>query len=98
MINICEIPLQFLLRLPRQGGHPFCVDNCKLLSDMDVDFRVMVSNHQSLSDSQRLKLGEIVDRCRLKLMRFADEIVTKIPKIPRGGAGNRPFGYALYDR
>jgi len=49
----------------------FCLDNCKLLSDRDVDFLVMVRNHQSLSDSQRLKLGEIVDRCRLKLMRFA---------------------------
>ena len=71
MIKIYPIHPQFLLRLPRQGGHPFCLDNWKLLSDMDVDFLVMVSNHQSLSDSQRLKLGEIVDRCRLKLMRFA---------------------------
>jgi len=49
----------------------FCLNDWKLSSDRDVDFLVMVSNHQSLSDSQRLKLGEIVDRCRLKLMRFA---------------------------
>ena len=49
----------------------FCLDNFKLLSDREVNFLLMVRNHQSLSDSQRLKLGEIVDRCRLKLMRFA---------------------------